>query len=72
MPYNIGNESEDAMVTEAQKRATEAYRRKCTKSVTVRFYPSESDIFEHMERQGGRSSYIKRLIRDDMEGGGSR
>lgn len=55
------------MVSDAQKKATNEYRKKHVKQVTVRFYPSEQDLFEHMEKQGGRAAYIKGLIRADME-----
>ena len=55
------------MVSDAQKKATAEYRKKNVKQVSVRFYPSEQDIFDHMEKQGGRAAYIKRLIREDME-----
>ena len=53
--------------SEAQKRANANYRKRNMKNVTVSFFPADKDIFEHMEQQGGRSSYIKRLIREDME-----
>ena len=55
------------MVSDAQKKATNEYRKKNVKQIAVRFYPSEKDIFEHMEKQGGRAAYIKALIRADME-----
>lgn len=55
------------MTSEAQKRATANYRKHNVKSVTVPFYPSEKEIFDWLDAQGGRASYIKRLIREDFE-----
>ena len=54
-------------VSDAQKRANANYRKRNMKNVSVSFFPADKDIFEHMEKQGGRGSYIKRLIREDME-----
>ena len=54
-------------LTEAQKRAQDAYRKKSVKQTTTRFYPSESDIWEWLNAQGNKAGYIKELIRRDME-----
>lgn len=54
------------MATEAQKRAKKKYRDK-GKRITVEFYPSESDLIEHLEKREQKKSYIKALIRADME-----
>ena len=53
--------------SEAQKRANANYRKRHVKNVTVAFYPNDKEVFEWLDAQGGRASYIKRLIRDDME-----
>ncbi len=55
------------MTSDAQKKATAKYRKENVRQISVRFYPSEQDLFEHMEKQGGRAAYIKGLIRADME-----
>ena len=58
------------MVSEAQKRANENYRRKNVKAISVRFYPTDYDLYEHAQKQKegeGVNAYIKRLIREDME-----
>lgn len=56
------------MATEAQRKATAKYRRENTKTVSVRYYPSEMKEFQWIEAQEeGRSKYIKRLVREDME-----
>ena len=55
------------MVSEAQKRADLRYKKARTKQISLRFYPSEMDIWDHLGKQGNRSGYIKGLIRSDME-----
>lgn len=52
-------------MTEAEKRAKKKYRDK-GKRLTVDFYPSESDLIEHIEKQPKKQTYIKKLIREDM------
>lgn len=54
------------MATEAQKKAKKKYR-DSGKRMTVDFYPSESDLIEHVEKQPNKQGYIKNLIRADME-----
>jgi hypothetical protein len=54
-------------LTEAQKRAQEAYRKKSVKQATIRFYPTEADIWEWLQAQENRAGYVKSLIREDME-----
>ena len=58
-------------LTEAQKRAQRKYVRESVKQTTVRFYPSETDVWEWLNAQGNKASYIKGLIRRDMEERGS-
>ena len=53
--------------SEAQKRASASYRKRNVKNVTVAFYPSDKELFEWLDSQGGRASYIKRLVAEDME-----
>ena len=53
-------------VSDAQRRANERYRKASVKQATVRFYPSEDDLWEWLERQPNKAGYIKRLIREDM------
>lgn len=55
------------MVTEAQKRANEKYRKESVKQFAVRFYPADSDAWEHLQAQPNKAGYIKALIRADME-----
>ena len=54
------------MLSEAQKRAKQKYKEK-VKRVAVDFYPTEADLFEHIEKQENKQGYIKSLVRKDME-----
>lgn len=53
------------MQTDAQKRAKEKYHAK-VKRLTVDFYPTETDLWEHIQQQEKKQTYIKDLIRADM------
>ena len=52
--------------TEAQKRAAKKYREK-TNRITIDFYPTEAAMWEHIQSQPKKQTYIKNLIRRDME-----
>lgn len=54
-------------LTDAQKRAQEAYRKKSVKQVVVRFYPAETDLWEWLDSKGNKQGYLKSLIRADIE-----
>lgn len=54
------------MTTEAQKKALEKYKAK-VKRITVDFPPSDVELWEHLQAQGKKQTYIKDLIRADME-----
>lgn len=54
------------MVTEAQKAAKKRYRDR-GKRLTLDFYPAEAALIAHIERQEQKQTYIKALIRADME-----
>lgn len=53
-------------MTEAQKRAKEKYQSK-VKRFTIDFYPTEAELWEQIERQPKKQTYIKNLIKADME-----
>lgn len=53
------------MVSDAQKRANAKYAKK-VKTQLVKFYPTETDIWEHLQDQPNKMGYIKALIRADM------
>lgn len=53
------------MASEAQLRANRKYKEK-VKKVLVEFYPTETDLWEHLQAQEKKQTYIKNLIRADM------
>ena len=55
-------------MTEAENRAKKKYLDK-GKRITINLYPSETDLIEHIEKQEHKITYIKDLIRKDMEKG---
>lgn len=55
------------MVSEAQKKANEKYRKENVRQISLRFYPSEHDIYEFIKGKDNASGYIKELVRQDME-----
>lgn len=54
-------------LTDARRRAQEAYRKKSVKQVTARFYPAERELWEWLCAQENKQGYLKSLIRADME-----
>lgn len=54
------------MTSEAQLNAVKKYKQK-VKRITIDFYPTEEDLWEHIQNQPNKQGYIKKLIRADME-----
>lgn len=54
------------MTTEAQKRANKNYRKKMNR-IMLDFSPAEAEVWEHIQQQPKKQTYIKNLIRADME-----
>ena len=54
------------MASEAQRKAVQSYKKK-VKRITVDFYPSETDIWDHIQSQEKKQTYIKNLIREDIK-----
>lgn len=54
------------MATEAQRRAVKKYKESVNR-ITVDFYPTETDLWEHIQSQEKKQTYIKDLIRADMK-----
>lgn len=52
-------------MTEAEKRAKQKYRKKINR-ITVDFYPTENNEWEHLSNQKKKQTYIKDLIRKDL------
>ena len=53
------------MTSEAQLKAVKKFNEK-RQRLTLDFYPSETDLWEHIQAQEKKQSYIKDLIRKDM------
>lgn len=54
--------------SEAQLRAVQKYKEK-VKRITIDFYPADAEMWEHIQQQPKKQTYIKDLIRADMENG---
>lgn len=52
--------------SDAQLRAVQKYKQK-VKRITLEFHPSEAEMWEHIQNQDKKQTYIKDLIRKDME-----
>lgn len=53
------------MASEAQKRAKKNYQKNITR-LTIDFYPTEKDLIDHIQKQLKKQTYIKDLIRADI------
>ena len=56
----------DSKTSEAQLRAIKKYREKLNR-LTLNFSPAETDIWNHIQSQPKKQTYIKDLIRKDMK-----
>lgn len=56
------------MKSEAQKKAKKKYREKC-RELRITLYPTDGDIVQHLASVGAYTTYIKELIRADIEKG---
>ena len=56
-------------ISAAQQRALDKYKTK-VKRFTVDFPPTDLELWEHLQKQPKKQTYIKALIRADMERGG--
>lgn len=54
------------MASESQRKAIAKYKQK-VKKITIDFAPTETDILEHINKQPKKQTYIKNLIRKDMQ-----
>ena len=55
------------MVSDAQKRAEAKYKKESTHPFTMRFFPADEELWQHLQKQPRKAEYVKRLIRQDME-----
>ena len=56
------------MASEALKKAQKNYRKKLNR-ITIDFSPAEAEMWEHIQSQPKKQTYIKDLIRKDMNKG---
>lgn len=54
------------MTSEAQKKAVKKYKQKINR-ITIDFSPAEEEIWQHIQNQPKKQTYIKDLIRKDIE-----
>ena len=54
------------MTTEAQRKAVKKYKEKVNR-ITIDFSPAEAELWEHIQKQPKKQTYIKDLIRADIE-----
>ena len=54
------------MASEAQKKAIKKYREKVNR-ITIEFSPAEQELWERIQSQPQKQTYIKNLIREDMK-----
>ena len=54
--------------SEAHLRAVKKYKEKVNR-ITIDFHPTETDLWDHINSQPKKATYIKDLIRKDMIGG---
>ena len=54
--------------SDAQRRATSAYRKRSVRQVVMRFYPTGDDpeIYEWIKSKDNATAYLKELVRRDM------
>lgn len=52
---------------DSQRRADAKYKKEKTRTLTIRFFESDMALFDHVGRQGQKATYVKDLIRADME-----
>ena len=52
-------------IKDTDRKARANYRKK-VKRFTLEFYPTENDLYEHINKQPKKQTYIKDLVRKDM------
>lgn len=52
--------------SEAQLKAIKKYKEKVNR-ITIEFYPTEEDLWQYIQNQPKKQTYIKDLIRADIE-----
>lgn len=52
--------------TSARSKANAKYIKNNVKRITTNFFPTESELWEHLQSQPKKTTYIKDLIRADL------
>ena len=52
-------------MTDAKKRAKAKYNAK-RQRLYLDFYPTETELWEHINKQDNKQGYVKELVRRDM------
>lgn len=55
-------------MNDAKRKANKKYKTANVKRLMVEFYPTEADLWEHINKQDNKQGYIKSLVRRDMKG----
>ena len=61
-----GRWTSSPVTSEAQRKAVKKYKQKVNR-MTIDFSPAEADLWEHIQQQEKKQTYIKALIRADIE-----
>jgi hypothetical protein len=56
------------MTSNAQRKAIKTYKKKLNR-ITIDFSPAEQELWEHLQNQDKKQTYIKDLIRKDISKG---
>lgn len=54
------------MATQAQIEANRKYKKQNVKRITIDFYPSDMELYEHIQTKEKKQTYIKELVRNDL------
>ena len=57
----------ESKTSESQLKAVKKYKQK-VKRITIDFYPADEEMWQHIQNQPKKQTYIKDLIRKDMKG----
>lgn len=55
------------MVYESQRKAVKKYKDSKVKRFTLDFSPADMELYEYIQQQPKKQTYIKNLIREDMK-----
>jgi hypothetical protein len=54
-------------MNDAKRKANKKYKAAKVKQTIIEFYPTDTDLLEYLQSQPAKQTYIKNLIRADME-----